>query len=79
MSIRPLSEIAAEIKADWANASEPAAGYIEAMQRLSSIHDNYGLDSGVEIVARFLGSAATWRGPTAQRVKAELNEMLDAR
>jgi hypothetical protein len=74
--MRNLSVIAGEIKADWKKPYFGAVPYIEAMEELSSIHDNYYLDTAYSVVAYFLGNANTWRGETARRIKAELKEML---
>jgi len=80
--MRPLYEIAQEIKANW-NRYESgtemffgAKPYVQAMASLDSIEDNYLLDSGRSVVAYFLSNAATWRGETARRIKAELRQML---
>ncbi len=73
---RPLYEIANEIKADWAKPNFAAKPYIVAMYYLADIRDQYYMDSGVEIVARFLSNAGSWRGETAKRVKAELRALL---
>jgi hypothetical protein len=72
---RPLYEIAGEIKRDWKPVHAYAVPYVNAMQSLDSIEDNYIMDSGKEIVLRFLGNAGTWRGETAKRVKLELKKM----
>jgi hypothetical protein len=82
---RPLSVIAREIRQNWTVEKSGtkmyfgAVPYVSAMSTLDSINSMYILDSGREIVARFLGNASTWRGETAKRVKAELNAMLKAR
>lgn len=73
---RPLSLIAREIRADWRNPHYAAVPYLRALASLNSIHGAYGLDSGRDIVARFLSNAGSWRGETARRVKAELRSML---
>ena len=77
---RPLYEIAAEIDGKWSKIGKgvnfAARPYLSAMFRLDSIHDNFGLDSAQEIVRRFLANASTFRGPDAQRLKAELKDML---
>lgn len=74
---RLLCEIAREIAKDWGDKVNYAARpYIIAMGNLDSISDKYGLDSGKEVVLRFLSNAQTWRGEVARRVKAELNEMV---
>ena len=72
---RPLCEIAAEIKKDWKKVYFGAKPYLDAMATLNSINDNYGWDSGKSIVLYFLSNAATWRGETAKRIKAELKAM----
>jgi len=73
-----IYDLAMLVEQDWRKPSSYAIPYIDAMLTLSSIDDNYFLDSGAEIVARFLGNAQTWRGETARRVKAELNSRLAA-
>jgi len=69
---RPLYEIAAEIRKDWKKVYFGAVPYLDAMQTLDRIEDNYIMDSGKSIVLYFLCNAGTWRGDTARRVKAEL-------
>lgn len=75
--MRPLSEIAREIRKDWgAKVNFAAKPYLEAMLSLDTIQDKYGYDDGDSIVRYFLVNANTWRGETAKRVKAELKAML---
>jgi hypothetical protein len=75
--VRPLKEIAREIRENWkpriAGAALPA---VEAMSTLDTLDDFYGGDSAVEVVSRFLAHRQTWRGPVAERIKAELQAML---
>ena len=73
---RPLAGIASEIERDWSKVSPHARPYLNAMFELGSIHDRYGLESGSEIVTRFLCNASAWRGETARRIKDELNGLL---
>ncbi len=73
--MRPLYEIAAEIRRDWKPVNFAAKPYLEAMESLDSINDRYGMDSAKGIVIYFLSNASTWRGETARRVKAELKAM----
>ena len=70
--MRPIYEIAKEIKQDWKNVYFGAVPYLEAMFSLSNIADNYGLDSGKSVILYFLANAGTWRGETARRIKKEL-------
>ena len=73
---RPLYKVAQDIKSDWKKPYFGAVPYIEAMEQLNSIEDNYFFDSADSIVRYFLANASTWRGETAKRVKAELKAML---
>ena len=73
---RPLYEIAREIRKAWTKVSTYAEPYLEVMESLNTIDDNYYFDSGKSIVLYFLGNANTWRGEDARRIKAELKEML---
>jgi hypothetical protein len=73
---RPLHEIAVEIRKDWENVYFGAVPYLDAMESLTSIQENYGQDPGDDIVRYFLSNASTWRGDTARRVKAELKAMI---
>lgn len=74
--IRPLYEIARDIKRDWTKVNFGAVPYLDAMGTLNSINDRYIMDSGRSIVAYFLANATTWRGDTARAIKKELNAML---
>jgi hypothetical protein len=78
-AVRPLSEIAAEIEADWGSKGSGvnfgARPYLDAMYSLNSINDAYGADDGEMIVAYFLSNARSWTGEVAKRIKAELKSM----
>ena len=76
MTDRPLHFIAAEIRREWPKPYFGAVPYIQAMGAVSSVNDAYGADDGDMIVRYFLSNARTWRGDTARRIKAELNELL---
>lgn len=77
---RPLSEIAQEAAADWDGSKSGvyfgAKPYLRAMRNLETIDDYFGEDSARDVILYFLSNARTWRGPTAQRIKAELKEMI---
>jgi hypothetical protein len=78
-TIRPLREIAADIREHWATlatAGYAAAPYVEAMEELDDINGRYFQDSARGIVQYFLGNATAWRGEDARRVKAELKALL---
>jgi len=72
---RPLSAIAAEIRANWRKPYFGAVPYLDAMSTLDRVTDNYFEDSGESIVLYFLSNATSWRGDTARRIKAELKGM----
>ena len=73
---RPLYEIAQEIRADWKNINFGAKPYLEAMETMGDVNDNYMFDSGRSIVAYFLSNASTWRGDKAKEIKKELKAMI---
>ena len=73
---RAPSEIALEVAALWPKVAPSARPYLDAMGTLSKVTDTYYLDSGREIILRFLCNATSWRGPDARRIKQELKELL---
>lgn len=74
--MRPLHEIAEEIRRDWKKVYFGAVPYLEALECMDSPQKNFGDDSGREIVLYFLSNATSWKGETARRIKAELKEMI---
>jgi hypothetical protein len=74
--MRPLNEIAGEIRRDWKKVYFGAVPYLDALECMESPQGNFGCDSGREIVLYFLSNATTWKGEVARRVKAELKGML---
>jgi hypothetical protein len=76
MRHRPLSEIAAEVESDWTALHGAAQPYIDAMGKLRSAGDQYGLETGSDMIRGFLMNAQTWRGEVARRVKLELKAFL---
>lgn len=74
--IRPIHEIAREIRADWKNIYFGAKPYLDAMGSLESIDDSYWCDSADTIVRYFIANAGTWKGETARRIRAELRSLL---
>jgi hypothetical protein len=73
--MRPLYEIAREIRKDWHKVNYAAKPYLDAMASLGSVEDKYHYDSGKSVVLYFLSNASSWRGETAKRIKAELRSM----
>jgi len=74
--MRTISQIARAIRADWKNVNYAAVPYLDAMAELESITDMYYLDTAKTVVVYFLGNAASWRGPVAKAIKAELKGMI---
>ena len=80
-TVRPLYEIAAEVKVEWSAASKNgvspyAKPYLDAMFSLDKVTDMYGCDDAKEIVLRFLSNATSFKGEAARALKAELKGML---
>ena len=73
---RSLRTIAQEVRSDWKNVWFGAKPYLDAMETLDSVDDNYYLDSGVSIVLYFLANAQTWTGDKARAIKAELKNAV---
>lgn len=72
MKHRPLFEISQDIRKDWTKINYAAKPYLEAMESLSQITENYYSDSGKNIVLYFLSNAGSWRGEVAKQIKEEL-------
>lgn len=79
METRSLSAIARDIRKNWPKVYFGAVPYLQAMNTMDRVSDNYGMDSGRSIVLYFLANANTWRGTEARRIKAELKAMLAAK
>jgi hypothetical protein len=73
---RPLYIIAKEIRKNWKPVGYAAKPYLEAMESLDNIHQNYYFDTADSVVRYFLSNARSWRGDIARRVKAELKDIL---
>ena len=76
MNTRPLYVITEDIRKHWPKVNYGAKPYLDAMASLTNINDNYYADTARSVVLYFLSNSATWRGPDAKRIKAELKEML---
>lgn len=75
--VRPLYEIAKEIRNDWGSKIYfGAKPYLGVMLTIDKITDRYMCDDAKTIVRYFLANACSWRGENARRIKKELNEML---
>jgi hypothetical protein len=73
--MRPIYEIAAEIRKDWKKPYFGAVPYLQAMETLIDSNSRYGMDDANGIILYFLANASSWRGDTARRIKAELKNI----
>lgn len=71
----PLSEVARIIRNDWAKVNYAAVPYLQALQGLDKITDQYFADDAKSIVLYFLSNATSWRGEVAKGVKAYLKKL----
>lgn len=74
--MRPIYEIAQDIRKDWKKVNYAAKPYLEVMDGLDSITDTYICESADTIVRYFLCNANSWKGEVARKIKIELKEML---
>lgn len=85
LSRMTISQIADQIRHSWVdkqgknNIYFAAKPYVEAMEGMTTINDNYGYDNGRDVVTRFLCNASSWKGVNAKAVKKELNKRLKAK
>lgn len=79
---RPLSEIAREIRRDFADKGKPvyfaAEPYVHAMRYMETtdLSAKFYYDGAEEVVIKLLGNLSTWRGETATRIRNELKAAL---
>ncbi len=77
--VRPIHEIAREVRRDWKKVYFGAVPYLEAMFELRTMADEYGCDSAKDVVLHFLANANPWRGEIARKCKAELTAHCEGR
>lgn len=73
--VRPLYQIANEIRKDWENVNYAAKPYLDAMATLNNIEDDYIMESGKSVVLYFLSNAQSWKGQKAKEIKKELKSL----
>lgn len=73
---RKISAIAYDIRRTWAKPYFAAVPYLEALSTLSTVNDMYICEDAKSIILYFLSNAATFRGPEAKALKAELKALL---
>ena len=69
---KSISELAEIIREDFTPVYFGAVPYLDAMTRIDTLSDSYGLDSAKSIVLYFLSNAGTWKGDIAREIKKEL-------
>ena len=74
--VRPLHEIAREIRANWKMINPAARPYLNAMQELNRITEDYYSDSARDVVLYFLSNAKSFKGEKAREIKIELQQIL---
>ena len=72
---RPIYEIAADIRRNWAKVNYAAAPYLDAMDSINDINDMFYADTAKSVVAYFLANARAFKGEDAKRLKAELKAL----
>jgi hypothetical protein len=68
---KTVSQIAREIRQNWAKPYFGAVPYLNAM-----LYENYGFDGERSIVLYFLSNASTYRGEIAKEHKKQLKEIV---
>lgn len=75
-----INEIAWRIKDDWEGLSSKKHKYprelVAAMESLTTLSDSYYLDSGSEVVSRFIANSRDWNSYLSRIVKDELKRRL---
>lgn len=75
--MRPISQIANEIRKEWKNPYFGAKPYLQALLTLEKPTDRFqGMETAESLIRYFLANAQTFRGPKAKELKQELRELL---
>lgn len=72
----PLYQLMELVSEHWEKPYFSAEPYIAALGQCADLDSNYGLEKARDLVPYFLINAATWRGPFARLVKAELRARI---
>lgn len=73
---RPICDIAREVREVWPKVNYAAEPYLDAMESLDQVSENYYADTGKSVVLYFLSNTGSWRGEDAKRIKAELRAIV---
>lgn len=75
-AIRPIGQIAADIKKSWPQVPNCAKVYLNALETLTDKNSKFGLDTAPSLINYFLCNASTFKGEQAKSLKAELKKHL---
>ena len=76
MNRRPLSAIAADIRANRQEIDSTSERFLAVLENLHDITDTYHGSTASEVVLRFLSSAEFWKGAVARNMKRELADIV---
>lgn len=76
MKDKTIRELFLIVKSDWQRPYFGAVPYIQALLECETMDSRYLFETARDLVPYFLSNAATWRGPVAKEVKAELKRRL---
>ncbi len=76
-TIRPINEIAADIRRTWINMYPGARPYVERLRHVKTVADIYDKQRADYIIRGFLANAIWFKGEAARRLKWELHGHLD--
>jgi hypothetical protein len=74
--MRPINQIAQDIKREWKTVNYAAKPYLSAMFELTDKNSRCGYDSAKGIILYFLSNASSFRGPIAKELKNELKQHI---
>ncbi len=73
---RFIFEIANEITKAWPKPKNSARPFLKAMQYLCTVEDRLADGGASTIIRNFIANAKDWQGVVADRLKAELRDLL---
>jgi hypothetical protein len=74
--LRPLNEIAKDVRSNWISIHPEAEPFLAAMERLDQIRPDRTDD--VKVLEQFRWAARKWGGPVAGQIKREIDLILSA-
>lgn len=77
--LRPLRDIAVEIRRAWTAITPAARPWVNAMAAVDTVTDTWGKDTGKDIIENFLKNCKGFEGEDAARLKNDLEAHLGVR